>query len=71
MDLKKLSSLVKIGSEHFLVKYQFPAELRSLITSDAVEFRCREIIDHLVDFILSLHLVSADFYQGVYSFCPE
>ena len=28
-------------------------------------------MDHLVEVILSLDLVSAEFYQGIYSFCPE
>ena len=28
-------------------------------------------MDHLVDAILSLHLVTGNFYQGIYCFCPE
>ena len=31
----------------------------------------REFVDRFLDLILELHLVSADFRQGVYAFCPE
>ena len=33
--------------------------------------RSREFVDHLVNVLLAQHVLSADFFYGIYCFCPE
>ena len=63
MDPSKLKDLEKISSE----------DLHRANTGELCEFRnrCREFVDHLVDVILAQQVVSSDFFQGLYCFCPE
>ena len=48
-------------------------ELHRSNTDVMCEFRnrCREFVDRLVDVILGQQVVSSDFLQGLYCFCPE
>ena len=73
MDPSKLKDLEKISSEDFLKSYEFGTELHRANTGELREFRnrCREFVDHLVDVILAQQVVSSDFFQGLYCFCPE
>ena len=73
MDPSKLKNLEKISSEDFLKSYEFGTELHRANTGELCEFRnrCREFVDHLVDVILAQQVVSSDFFQGLYCFCPE
>ena len=73
MDSTKIATLGKVDSADFLVNHSFGEELRRSNTQELCEFRlrCQEFMDRLVEVILSLLLVSAEFYQGIYSFCPE
>ena len=73
MDSSKLESFEKISSDDFLTNHEFGAELHRSSTGEVCEFRnrCREFVDRLVDVILSQQVVSSDFLQGLYCFCPE
>ena len=73
MDSSKLESFEKISSDDFLTNHEFGAELHRSSTSEVCEFRIRsrEFVDRLVDVILSQQVVSSDFLQGLYCFCPE
>ena len=73
MDPSKLQAFEKISTDDFLHNYEFGAELHRSNTSEAREFRnrCREFVDRLVDVILEQQVVSSDFFQGLYCFCPE
>ena len=73
MDSPKIAAFGKAGSADFLVNHSFGEEMRRSSTQELCEFRrrCQEFMDRLVEVILSLHLVSAEFYQGIYCFCPE
>ena len=55
------------------MNWEFGEELQQGGTSEIRDFRnrSREILDGLVDVILSLNLVSSEVTQGLYSFCPE
>ena len=41
--------------------------------SEVCDFRnrCREFVDHLFNVLLAQHVLSADFFCGIYCFCPE
>ena len=73
MDSSKLESFEKISSDDFLTNHELGAELHRSSTSEVCEFRnrCREFVDRLVDVFLSQQVVSSDFLQGLYCFCPE
>ena len=73
LDSPKIAAFGKADSADFLVNHSFGEELRRSSTQELCEFRrrCQELMDRLVEVILSLHLVSAEFYQGIYCFCPE
>ena len=73
MDSPKIAAFGKADSADFLVNHSFGEELRKSSTQELCEFRrrCQEFMDRLVEVILSLHLVSAEFYQGIYCFCPK
>ena len=73
MTPSRLVTVGKLSTADFFVCYQFGAELCRSNTSEVQTFRnrCRDFVNHLVDVILKLHLVAADLYQGIYSFCPE
>ena len=73
MDSSKLDSFEKVSSDDFLNNYEFGVALHRSNTSQVCEFRnrCREFVDRLVDVILSMQVVSSDFLQGLYCFCPE
>ena len=73
MSVEKVASIDEVSTDDFLNCHEFGEELRCCGTGSAREClnRSREFIDRLVDLILELHLVSADFLQCVYAFCPE
>ena len=73
MDPSKLDTFAKVGSDDFLKNYDFGVELHRSSTDTMCEFRnrSREIVDRLVDVILGQQVVSSDFLQGLYCFCPE
>ena len=73
MDSEKIASFPKTSDATFLCNFEFGEVLRQRNTSEVKDFRtrCRRFIDRLVDVILSKLLVSSDFLQGVYCFCPE
>ena len=72
MDASNVASLGKVDTPDFLVNNPFGVELKRSNTSEKYDFRnrCRKFVDRLVNIILSLHVLSVDFYQGVYAFCP-
>ena len=73
MDSEKIVSFPKVGDDTFFCNFEFGEALRQRNTSEFKDFRtrCRRFIDRLVDVILTKLLVSSDFLQGVYCFCPE
>ena len=73
MDVSKIETLKKIDTADFLLSHDFGEELQRGKTGEMQEFRnrCREFMDRLVDVLLESNLVSSDFLQGAYSFCPE
>ena len=73
MEPNKLQAFEKVSTDDFLQSYEFGAELHRSNTDEAREFRnrCREFVDRLVDVILGQQVVSSDFFQGLYCFCPE
>ena len=73
MEPSKLQAFEKVSTDDFLQNYEFGAELHRSNTDEAREFRnrCREFVDRLVDVILGQQVVSSDFFQGLYCFCPE
>ena len=73
MDSSKLERFEKVSNEDFLKNHEFEVELHRSNTGEACEFRnrCREFVDHLVGVILGQQVVSSDFLQGLYCFCPE
>ena len=73
MDSEKIKAFRKIDTANFLLNYEFGEELQRGSTGELKEFRnrCREFMDRLVDVLLENNLVSSDFLQGVYCFCPE
>ena len=73
MSIDKLTTIGKVGTDSFLSNDSFGVELRQSKSSEAAEFlnQSREFVDCLIDAILGLTLVRADFLQGAFSFCPE
>ena len=73
MDQSSLAGVEKVDAGSFLLTGDFGDELERGATSEVRDFkkRVRELLDHLVDIILSLYLVSSNVMQGLYSFCPE
>ena len=73
MDSSRVAALGKIDANDFLDNQPFGDALRRANTGEVrdVRNRCLDFMDHLVDAILSLHLVNGNFYQGIYCFCPE
>ena len=73
MDISKIEAFKKIDTADFLLSHDFGEELQRGKTGEMQEFRncCREFMDRLVDVLLESNLVSSDFLQGAYSFCPE
>ena len=73
MDSSKLAALGKIDVDDFLANHPFGDSLGRANTGEVrdIRSRCLELIDHLMDAFLSLHLVTGNFYQGIYCFCPE
>ena len=73
MDSEKIKEFRKIDTASFLLNYEFGEELQRGSTGELKEFRnrCREFMDRLVDVLLENNLVSSDFLQGAYCFCPE
>ena len=73
MEPSKLDSLEKVSSDDFLKNHEFGVELHRSNTDVVCEFRnrCREFVDRLVDVIVGQQVVSSDFLQGLYCFCPE
>ena len=73
MDTEKVASFKKIDTADFLLNHEFGVELQRGTTGELTEFRnrCREFMDRLVDVLLENNLVSSDFLQGAYCFCPE
>ena len=73
MDTEKIASFKKIDTADFLLSHTFGEELQRGTTDELKEFRnrCREFMDRLVDVLLENKLVSSDFRQGSYCFCPE
>ena len=72
-DSEKISSFAKVGDTEFLCNYEFGDAMRHRNTSEFKDFcmQCRRLIDRFIDVILSQLLVSSEFLQGVYCFCPE
>ena len=73
MNASNVASLGKVETPDFLVNNPFGVELMRSNTSEECDFRnhrWQEFVVRLVNIILSLHVVSADFYRGVYAFCP-
>ena len=68
MDISKVAALSNIDSDDFLANHPFGAKTGEV---RGVRNRCRDFMDHLVDAILSLNLVTGSFYQGIYCFCAE
>ena len=73
MDSPKIAAFGKVDSADFLVNHSFGEELRRSNTQELCEFRrrCQEFMDRLVEVVLFLHLVSAEFYQGIYCLVPS
>ena len=73
MDSEKIASFKKVDTADFLLSYEFGEEFQRGTTGELKEFRnrCREFMDPLVDVLLENNLVSSDFLQGSYCFCPE
>ena len=73
MEPSKLDAFEKTSSDDFLKNHEFGVELHGTNTDMMCEFRnrCREFVDRLVDVILGQQVVSSDFLQGLYCFCPE
>ena len=73
MDSSKVAVLGKIYVKDFLANHPFGDALRRANTGEVrdVRSRCLDFMNHLVDAILSLHLVTGNFYQSIYCFCPE
>ena len=73
MEPSKLDAFEKTSSDDFLKNHEFGVELHRSNTDVMCEFRnrCREFVDRLVDVILGQQVVSSDFLQGLYCFCPE
>ena len=73
MDASKVAALGKIDSEDFFANHTFGDKLMHANTGEVcdVRNRCRDFMNHFVDAILSLHLVTGSFYQSIYCFCPE
>ena len=73
MDREKVASFAKVGDADFLRSCEFGTTLRRKNGSEFKDFRsrCGRFIDSLVDADLSQLLVSSEFLQGVYCFCPE
>ena len=73
MDVSKIEAFKKIDTADFLLSHDFGEELQRGKTGEMQEFRnrCREFMDCLVDVLLESNLVSSDFLQGAFSFCPE
>ena len=73
MDTSKIECFKKIDTADFLLNHDFGQELQRGETGEMREFpnRCRELMDRLVDVLVESNLVSSDFLQGVYTFCPE
>ena len=73
MDVTKIEKFKKIDTTDFLLSHDFGEELQRGKTGEMQEFRnrCREFMDRLVDVLLESSLISSDFLQGVYAFCPE
>ena len=73
LDVSKVEAFKKIDTADFLLSHDFDEELQRGKTGEMQEFRnrCQEFMDRLVDVLLDSNLVSSDFLQGAYSFCPE
>ena len=73
MDVTKIEKFKNINTTDFLLSHDFGEELQRGKTGEMQEFRnrCGEFMDRLVDVLLESSLVSSDFLQGVYAFCPE
>ena len=73
MDTENIASFKKIDTADSLLSHEFGKELQRGTTGELKEFRnrCREFMDRLVDVFLENNLVSSDFLQGSYCFCPE
>ena len=73
MDCDELSGFEKVDTEDFLLNWEFGEALQQDVTSATRDFRnrSRELLESLVDVILSLNLVSSEVMQGLLSFCPE
>ena len=73
MDVSKLTAFETISVSSFLQNYEFGEVLRKAEGGEAREFRtqCPAFVDRLVVCILSRQLVSANLFQGLYSFRPE
>ena len=73
LDVSKIEAFKKIDTADILLSHDFGEELQRGKTGEMQEFRnrCRDIMDRLVDVLSEWNLVSSDFLQGAYSFCPE
>ena len=74
MSVERIAGITKLDTDLFLAHHEFCEKLRCSGSAGAREFlnRSRAFADRLVDVKLEeLHLVSAVFLQGIYSFCPE
>ena len=73
MDTSRIEAFKKIDTADVLFSNEIGAELQRGKTGEMQEFRnsCRELMDRLEDVLVDSNLVSSDFLQGVYAFCPE
>ena len=73
MDTSRVEAFKKIDTADFLLSHEFGEEPQRGKTGEMQEFRnrCREFMDSLVDVFVDSNLVSSDFLQSVYAFCPE
>ena len=71
MDVSKVAKLEMIATSEFLLKDDFGKEMVQASHSEVCDFRnrCREFVD--VNVLLAQHVLSADFFYGIYCFCPE
>ena len=73
MDLEKIGEFEKVSTDDFLQDHEFGVVLRQRNTREfkGLRNRCREFVGYLVDKVLSHPVVSLNFMQGLYCFCPE
>ena len=73
LDPAEIVDFEKLVTEDFLHSHEFGEALRRRNTTEFQEFcnRRREFAHYFIDVIVSHHVISAEFLQCIYCFCPE